>query len=107
MLKWFSGHQHNFTQILRLPLLLIFLYDLLYTNLQDDTLSGTLSSVDISTTKNLDNLVEVGEKLLKKPVLRKNIDTGLNEPIPNGGTNEDALKKYVCTCILHFFVLIS
>lgn len=65
------------------------------TNLQDDTLSGTLASVDVSTTKNLENLVKVGEELLKKPVSGVNIETGLNEPIPNGGTNEDALKRYV------------
>ncbi|KAI8542176.1 hypothetical protein RHMOL_Rhmol08G0118500 [Rhododendron molle] len=64
-----------------------------YLRIQDDTLSGTLSSVDVSTTKNLDNLVKVGETLLKKPVSRVNINTGRNEPIPNGGTNEDALKK--------------
>ncbi|XP_058228440.1 patatin-like protein 3 [Rhododendron vialii] len=65
-----------------------------YLRIQDDTLSGTLSSVDVSTAKNLDNLVEVGEKLLKKPVSRVNINTGRNEPIPNGGTNEDALKMF-------------
>ncbi|KAF7134966.1 hypothetical protein RHSIM_Rhsim08G0101700 [Rhododendron simsii] len=65
-----------------------------YLRIQDDTLTGTLSSVDVSTTKNLDNLVEVGEKLLKKPVSRVNINTGRNEPIPNGGTNEEALKKF-------------
>jgi len=65
-----------------------------YLRIQDDTLSGTLSSVDVSTTKNLDNLVKVGEELLKKPVSRVNIDTGLNEPIPNGGTNEEALKAF-------------
>ncbi|KAH7850811.1 hypothetical protein Vadar_003261 [Vaccinium darrowii] len=63
-----------------------------FSTFQDDTLSGILSSVDGSTTNNLENLVEVGEKLLTKPVSRVNIGTGRNEPIPNGGTNEEALK---------------
>ncbi|KAH7850660.1 hypothetical protein Vadar_001107 [Vaccinium darrowii] len=66
----------------------------IFSTFQDDTLSGTLSSVDVSTMKNLDNLVKVGEELLKKPVSRVNIDTGLNEPIPNGGTNEEAIKAF-------------
>ena len=38
--------------------------------LQDDTLTGTLASVDIATKKNLKNLVKVGKELLKKPVSR-------------------------------------
>jgi hypothetical protein len=63
-------------------------------NLQDDTLRGNLSSVDVSTTKNLEDLVKVGEDLLKKPVARINLDTGLYEPIPNGGTNEEALERF-------------
>ena len=60
---------------------------------QDDTLTGDLSSVDIATKKNLENLVQVGEKLLKKPVSRVNLQSGVFEPL-NQGTNEDALKKY-------------
>jgi hypothetical protein len=63
-------------------------------NLQDDTLRGNLSSADVSTTKNLEDLVKVGEDLLKKPVARINLDTGLYEPIPNGGTNEEALERF-------------
>uniref|UniRef100_A0A2N9HX73 Patatin n=1 Tax=Fagus sylvatica TaxID=28930 RepID=A0A2N9HX73_FAGSY len=65
-----------------------------YLRIQDDTLTGTVASVDVSTKQNLDKLVFIGERLLKKPVSRVNMETGLSEPIPNGGTNEEALKKY-------------
>lgn len=63
-----------------------------YLRIQDDSLTGDLSSVDISTKKNLEGLVKVGEKLLKKPVSRVNLQTGSYEPC-NKGTNEEALKK--------------
>lgn len=62
--------------------------------MQDDTLTGKLASVDIATKENLENLVKVGEGLLKKPVSRVNLDTGVFEPA-NQLTNEDALIKYV------------
>ncbi|RRT63818.1 hypothetical protein B296_00009199 [Ensete ventricosum] len=42
-----------------------------YLRIEDDTLSGTVSSVDISTKENLADLVNVGEQLLKKPVSRE------------------------------------
>jgi hypothetical protein len=62
-------------------------------NAQDDSLSGILSSVDIATTKNLDDLVKTGETLLKKPVSRINLETGICE-VANNETNEEALKRY-------------
>ncbi|KAF8369823.1 hypothetical protein HHK36_032153 [Tetracentron sinense] len=65
-----------------------------YLRIQDDTLSGTVSSVDVATKENLENLVKVGEGLLKKPVSRMNLDTGLSEPVESCGTNEEALKKF-------------
>ncbi|KAK6287912.1 hypothetical protein POUND7_014091 [Theobroma cacao] len=61
---------------------------------QDDTLRGELASVDVATKENMDNLVKVGEDLLKKTVTRINLDTGLYEPIENGGTNEEALRRF-------------
>ncbi|KAF7829746.1 patatin-like protein 2 [Senna tora] len=61
--------------------------------MQDDTLMGTVSSVDVATKENLDKLSQIGEKLLKKPVSRVNLETGQFEPMENGGTNEEALKK--------------
>ncbi|KAI8549868.1 hypothetical protein RHMOL_Rhmol06G0058300 [Rhododendron molle] len=65
-----------------------------YLRIQDDTLSGTEVSVDVSTKANLDKLVKIGENLLKKPVSRVNLETGLSEPCKDFGTNEEALKKY-------------
>ncbi|MCE5167173.1 hypothetical protein HAX54_040888, partial [Datura stramonium] len=60
----------------------------------DDTLSGTDSSVDIATKENMDKLVEIGTSLLKKPVSRVNLQTGLFEQSKNGGTNEETLKRF-------------
>ncbi|XP_056170098.1 patatin-like protein 3 [Syzygium oleosum] len=65
-----------------------------YLRINDDTLEGTLSSVDTSTKENLEGLVKVGEHLLKKPVSRVNVETGRYEPILNAGTNEEALKRF-------------
>ncbi|KAA8547211.1 hypothetical protein F0562_003633 [Nyssa sinensis] len=65
-----------------------------YLRIQDDTLSGTLASVDVATKENLENLVKVGEGLLKKPVSRVNMGSGRYEPVENGGTNGAALKKF-------------
>ncbi|KAL9359636.1 hypothetical protein Peur_047759 [Populus x canadensis] len=64
-----------------------------YLRIQDDTLTGKLASVDIATKENLENLVKVGEGLLKKPVSRVNLDTGVFEPA-NQFTNEEALIKF-------------
>ncbi|XXG86586.1 hypothetical protein AAC387_Pa11g1449 [Persea americana] len=64
-----------------------------YLRIQDDTLKGPVSSVDISTKENLENLVSIGEGLLKKPVSRVNLKTGKYEATTNEGTNEDALTR--------------
>ncbi|XP_052201017.1 patatin-like protein 2 [Diospyros lotus] len=65
-----------------------------YLRIQDDTLIGTESSVDVSTEENLNRLVTIGETLLKKPVSRVNLEMGICDPMPNGGTNEEALKRF-------------
>ncbi|KAJ6709802.1 PATATIN [Salix koriyanagi] len=64
-----------------------------YLRIQEDTLTGTLASVDIATKKNLKNLVKVGKELLKKPVSRVNLETGVYEPVDKL-TNEEALVKF-------------
>ncbi|KAI8548706.1 hypothetical protein RHMOL_Rhmol07G0294900 [Rhododendron molle] len=64
-----------------------------YLRIQDDSLTGLVSSTDVATKKNLEDLVKVGEGLLKKPVSRVNLDTGLNEPCDDE-TNEEALKRF-------------
>jgi hypothetical protein len=66
-------------------------------------LTGTLSSVDVATKENLENLVKVGEKLLEKPVSRVNLATGVFEPI-NKMTNEEALTKYIDLLIRFFSI---
>ncbi|XP_022772184.1 patatin-like protein 2 [Durio zibethinus] len=63
-----------------------------YLRVQDDTLTGAIASVDIATKENLENLVKTGEDLLKKQVLRVNLETGKLEPC-NQGTNEEALIR--------------
>ncbi|XP_010269013.1 PREDICTED: patatin-like protein 2 [Nelumbo nucifera] len=65
-----------------------------YLRIQDDTLGGTVSSVDFASKENLDNLVKVGEALLKKPVSRVNLDTGIYEPCKEQITNEEALRRF-------------
>lgn len=65
-----------------------------YLRIQDDSLNGIVSSTDIATKENLENLVIVGEKLLKKPVSRVNLEKGVYEPVENGGSNEEALTRF-------------
>ncbi|KAL3732807.1 hypothetical protein ACJRO7_022346 [Eucalyptus globulus] len=65
-----------------------------YLRIQDDTLSGVLSSVDVATKKNLNDLVKTGEALLKKPVSRVNLESGVCDPTSNQETNEEALKRF-------------
>ncbi|KAL0446729.1 UNVERIFIED_CONTAM: Patatin-like protein 2 [Sesamum latifolium] len=64
-----------------------------YLRIQDDTLSGIESTVDVATRENLDRLVTIGERLLKGPVSSVNFSTGLTQPLQNGGTNEDAIIR--------------
>ncbi|CAN6587571.1 unnamed protein product [Malus baccata var. baccata] len=65
-----------------------------YLRIDEDTLEGDVASVDKATRENLENLVEVGNKLLKKPVCRVNLDTCLYEPVEDEGTNEEALQRF-------------
>jgi len=57
-------------------------------------LSGHTSSTDLSTKKNLEDLVEIGRNLLDDPVSRVNIETGLFEQVTGEGTNRDALTRF-------------
>ncbi|CAL4979662.1 unnamed protein product [Urochloa decumbens] len=65
-----------------------------YLRIQDDSLMGHTSSVDIATKENMEALIGIGKELLKKPVARVNIDTGMYEPVTGEGTNEDALARF-------------
>ncbi|WOL20003.1 patatin-like protein 2 isoform X1 [Canna indica] len=64
-----------------------------YLRIQDDKLKEPLSSVDIATKENLENLVRVGEELLHKPVSRVNLETGDFEPCGKE-TNQEALTRF-------------
>ncbi|KAE8100643.1 hypothetical protein FH972_018521 [Carpinus fangiana] len=66
-----------------------------YLRIQDDTLQGKVSSVDISTKENLENLAKIAQELLKKPVSRVNLDTGNFEPLKHDHeTNEQAIIRF-------------
>ncbi|XP_077213501.1 patatin-like protein 2 [Tasmannia lanceolata] len=65
-----------------------------YLRIQDDMLTGDVSSVDISTEENLLNLVAIGEGLLNKPFSTVNLQNGHFEPVRNEGTNGQALIKF-------------
>ncbi|RZB58488.1 Patatin-like protein 2 isoform B [Glycine soja] len=65
-----------------------------YLRIQDDSLNGDMSSVDLATEKNLNDLVKVGESLLKKPVSKINLQTGVHEPVNSHETNGEALKRF-------------
>ncbi|XP_058786222.1 patatin-like protein 2 isoform X3 [Vicia villosa] len=65
-----------------------------YLRIQDDTLTGIDSSVDIATKENLENLCKIGERLLKKPVTKVNLENGMCEPTGNAETNQEALKRF-------------
>ncbi|XP_030924116.1 patatin-like protein 2 [Quercus lobata] len=65
-----------------------------YLRIQDDTLTGDASSIDVASTENLQGLVEIGKELLKKPVSRVNLETGRFEKIEGEGTNEKALVNF-------------
>ncbi|KAM5558753.1 patatin-like protein 2 [Rosa sericea] len=64
-----------------------------YLRIQDHTLSGEVSSVDIATEKNLDHLLKVGEGLLRQPISRVNLETGRFEAC-NHETNKEALIRF-------------
>ncbi|TVU24247.1 hypothetical protein EJB05_26668 [Eragrostis curvula] len=66
-----------------------------YLRIQEDSLTGHTSSVDIATEENMKALIGIGEELLKKPVSRVNIDTGIYEQVPGDAiTNEKALANF-------------
>ncbi|POO02751.1 Patatin-related protein [Trema orientale] len=65
-----------------------------YLRIQDDTLIGNESSVDVATSENLQRLVEIGKRLLDKPVSRADLETGRYQTIKGEGTNAEALTNF-------------
>ncbi|GLT45061.1 hypothetical protein SLA2020_189220 [Shorea laevis] len=65
-----------------------------YLRIQDDTLTGDACELDLATKENMQTLVEIGTKLLKKPVSRVNLDNGKLESVKGNHTNEEALATF-------------
>ncbi|KAI3686757.1 hypothetical protein L1987_80446 [Smallanthus sonchifolius] len=65
-----------------------------YLRIQEDALTGDAALVDVATKDNMLKLEEIGENLLEKPDSRVNLKTGLSQPIGNGQTNAQALKRF-------------
>ncbi|XP_073129532.1 patatin-like protein 3 [Henckelia pumila] len=65
-----------------------------YLRIEDDALVGANASVDVSTKQNLDELVKIGQNLLKGPRSRIDLRTGASETVAAGGTNQDALINF-------------
>ncbi|KAG7544772.1 Patatin-like phospholipase domain [Arabidopsis suecica] len=65
-----------------------------YLRIDDDTLEGDVSNMDLATKSNLENLKRIGEKILTNRVMQMNIDTGAYEPVAENITNDEQLKRY-------------
>lgn len=52
-----------------------------------------MEAMDNATIANIENLAKVGESLLKKTVLKMNVNTFEPEEKTNQGTNAEALEK--------------
>jgi predicted acylesterase/phospholipase RssA len=63
-----------------------------YLRIQTDSISGNLPSVDDSA--NLWKLIATANLLLDQPVSDRDFKTGKLVPIPDGGTNREALYRY-------------
>ena len=57
-------------------------------------MTGDTASVDNSTPKNLQDLIKVGNDLLKSRVAEVDVTTGIYQPADYHETNEEALKKF-------------
>ncbi|KAJ1276760.1 hypothetical protein BS78_05G239500 [Paspalum vaginatum] len=62
-----------------------------YLRIQEDHLDPALGAMD--DTSSMDKLVEIGEKLLERPVYRTDSETREYQPVKGAGTNKEALTK--------------
>ncbi|WVZ66729.1 hypothetical protein U9M48_015913 [Paspalum notatum var. saurae] len=65
-----------------------------YLRIQDDGLNGTVATVDVATKENMEELIRIGESMLDKTVSRVDMETGKPVPVPEEGTNADALTRF-------------
>ncbi|XP_010548402.1 PREDICTED: patatin-like protein 1 [Tarenaya hassleriana] len=63
-----------------------------YLRIDDDSLEGDVSSTDIATKVNLENLEKIGINLLEKRVARMNLKTG--EPVSGKTNYKGKLKRF-------------
>ncbi|KAK8556776.1 hypothetical protein V6N13_064780 [Hibiscus sabdariffa] len=61
---------------------------------QENTLTGDAAQSDIATDENMKNLIDIGEKLLKKQMSRINWKSGRYEEVEEDVTNEEALATF-------------
>ncbi|EOY10973.1 Phospholipase A 2A, IIA,PLA2A [Theobroma cacao] len=64
-----------------------------YLRIQTDSLKDSKVGMDNSNQENLQNLENIGNALLEKPVSAMNLETGLLKPIRGAGTNRAAITK--------------
>ncbi|MCO5588357.1 hypothetical protein L7F22_042312 [Adiantum nelumboides] len=65
-----------------------------YLRIQPTNLSGDVVSIDNIQRSNMDNLIQISEKLLNRDVNLPDIDTGKYVSHPGRGTNKEALTRF-------------
>ncbi|XP_042503148.1 patatin-like protein 2 [Macadamia integrifolia] len=65
-----------------------------YIRIQIDTLNSTENNMEDPSTENLQNLVEIGEKLLNQTLTRYDPSTGRFLPVSNGVTTRQSLLRF-------------
>ncbi|KAI5070406.1 hypothetical protein GOP47_0014749 [Adiantum capillus-veneris] len=65
-----------------------------YLRIQPTNLSGDVASFDNAQSGNINNLLEISEKVLNRHVKLPDVDTGKYISHPNRGTNKEALTRF-------------
>ncbi|TVU37894.1 hypothetical protein EJB05_11237, partial [Eragrostis curvula] len=65
-----------------------------YLRIQDDSLKGTTATVDVATKENMEELIRIGKRMLGAFVSRVDMETGKPVPMPDKGTNAEALTRF-------------
>ncbi|KAK3039409.1 LOW QUALITY PROTEIN: hypothetical protein RJ639_027658 [Escallonia herrerae] len=87
LVNFFAQASSAMPDIYILTILRAFESEDYYYRIQDETLSDNLASMDRATKENLEDLVKVGQTLLKKPVCKLNSKTNSYEPSNEGWRN--------------------
>nr|GMD41331.1 3-hydroxyisobutyryl-CoA hydrolase-like protein 2, mitochondrial [Ipomoea batatas] len=64
-----------------------------YLRIQDNALEGTIAAMDNASLENMIHLREIGENLLKQPVSKVDLNSGVYMRVLKDYTNEDILKN--------------